>query len=102
MYGPRPNRNKGIVHELRQSRLKLSPNFPPMWTACGYTPFGGAGMARWLARIMSAQDPWARPLGDFNHRWLSALFRPIRPIRDLLSGVWLGHPLHAAATDVPS
>jgi nitrite reductase/ring-hydroxylating ferredoxin subunit/uncharacterized membrane protein len=51
---------------------------------------------------MSAQDAWARPLGDFNHRWLSALFRPIRPIRDLLSGVWLGHPLHAAATDVPS
>jgi len=50
---------------------------------------------------MAAQDRWARPLGDFNHRWLSAIFRPIRPIRDLLSGVWLGHPLHAAATDIP-
>ncbi len=58
-------------------------------------------MARWLARIMAAQDRWARPFGDFNHRWLNALFRPIRPIRDLLSGVWLGHPLHGAATDVP-
>lgn len=58
-------------------------------------------MARLLARIMAAQDGWARPLGDFNHRWLSAVFRPIRPIRDLLSGTWLGHPLHAAVTDIP-
>jgi nitrite reductase/ring-hydroxylating ferredoxin subunit len=54
-----------------------------------------------LARLMAAQDRWTRPLGDFNHRWLSALFRPIRPIKDLLSGTWLGHPLHAAVTDVP-
>lgn len=58
-------------------------------------------MARWLGRIMAAQDRWARPFGEFNHRWLSAIFRPIRPIRDLLSGVWLGHPLHGAATDIP-
>jgi len=58
-------------------------------------------MARLLARIVAAQDGWARPLGEFNHRWLSALFRPIRPIKDLLSGTWLGHPLHSAATDVP-
>lgn len=58
-------------------------------------------MARWLAQLMAAQDRWARPFGDFNHRWLSAVFRPIRPIRDLLSGVWLGHPVHGAATDIP-
>lgn len=58
-------------------------------------------MARMLARLMAAQDRWTRPLGDFNHRWLSALFRPIRPIQDLLNGAWLGHPLHAAVTDVP-
>ncbi|HEX7950806.1 MAG TPA: Rieske (2Fe-2S) protein [Candidatus Limnocylindrales bacterium] len=58
-------------------------------------------MGHWLARLMAAQDRWARPLGDFNQRWLSALFGPIRPIRDLLTGVWLGHPLHPAATDVP-
>jgi nitrite reductase/ring-hydroxylating ferredoxin subunit/uncharacterized membrane protein len=58
-------------------------------------------MARLLARIVAAQDAWAKPLGDFNHRWLSALFRPIRPIKDLLNGTWLGHPLHSAATDVP-
>ena len=58
-------------------------------------------MARLLARIMAAQDGWAKPLGDFNHRWLSALFRPIRPIKDFLNGTWLGHPVHSAATDIP-
>ena len=58
-------------------------------------------MGRLIARLIAAQDGWARPLGDFNHRWLSALFRPIRPVKDFLNGVWLGHPLHAAATDIP-
>jgi nitrite reductase/ring-hydroxylating ferredoxin subunit/uncharacterized membrane protein len=58
-------------------------------------------MARLLARLVAAQDGWARPFGDFNHRWLSALFRPIRPVKDLLNGVWLGHPVHSAATDLP-
>lgn len=54
-----------------------------------------------LARLISAQDRWAKPLGEFNHRWLHALFRPIPRIRDLLNGTWLGHPIHAAITDVP-
>lgn len=58
-------------------------------------------MGRLLARIITAQDGWARPLGDFNHRWIGALFRPIPPIRDFLNGTWLGHPLHPAATDIP-
>lgn len=58
-------------------------------------------MDRWLARIIDAQGRWARPLGDFNHRWLSALFRPVPAIRDFLNGRWLGHPLHAVLTDAP-
>lgn len=58
-------------------------------------------MNRWLARIIDAQGRWARPLGDFNQRWLSALFRPIPAIRDFLNGRWLGHPLHALLTDAP-
>ena len=58
-------------------------------------------MARLLARLVAAQDGWARPLGDFNHRWVSALFRPIRPIKDFLNGTWIGHPLHSAVTDFP-
>ncbi len=58
-------------------------------------------MARLLARLIAAQDGWARPFGDFNHRWLSATFRPIRPLKDFLNGTWLGHPVHSAATDIP-
>jgi nitrite reductase/ring-hydroxylating ferredoxin subunit/uncharacterized membrane protein len=58
-------------------------------------------MARFLARMIAANDRWATPFGDFNHRWLSALFGPLRPIKDLLNGRWLGHPVHPAITDVP-
>jgi nitrite reductase/ring-hydroxylating ferredoxin subunit/uncharacterized membrane protein len=58
-------------------------------------------IGRLLTRIVDAQTGWAKPFGEFNHRWLSALFRPIRPIKDLLNGTWLGHPVHSAVTDLP-
>lgn len=59
-------------------------------------------MARLLNRLIDAQARWAKPFGDFNHRWLTAAFRPIRTVKEFLHGRWLGtHPLHAAATDVP-
>jgi nitrite reductase/ring-hydroxylating ferredoxin subunit len=58
-------------------------------------------VARFLARLIALNDGWAKPFGEFNHRWVSALFRPIRPIRDLLNGRWLGHPIHPAVTDLP-
>lgn len=58
-------------------------------------------LGRLLTRIVDAQAGWARPFGDFNHRWLTALFGPIRPIKDFLNGTWLGHPVHAALTDLP-
>jgi nitrite reductase/ring-hydroxylating ferredoxin subunit/uncharacterized membrane protein len=58
-------------------------------------------VARFLARLVALNDGWARPFGEFNHRWTNALFRAMKPIRDLLQGRWLGHPLHAAATDIP-
>ena len=58
-------------------------------------------MDRWLLRLIDAQVRWSGPLGDFNHRWLNAVFRPIPAIRDLLNGRWLGHPLHAVLTDAP-
>jgi nitrite reductase/ring-hydroxylating ferredoxin subunit/uncharacterized membrane protein len=58
-------------------------------------------IGRLVTRIVDAQAVWAKPFGEFNHRWLSALFRPMRPVKDLLNGTWLGHPLHAAITDVP-
>ncbi len=55
-------------------------------------------LGRWVTRIVDAQDRWATPFGDFNHRWLTALFGPIRPVKDFLNGTWLGHPVHAALT----
>lgn len=58
-------------------------------------------LSRLMTRLIAAQAGWARPFGDFNHRWLAALFRPMRPVKDLLNGTWLGHPLHAVLTDVP-
>jgi len=58
-------------------------------------------IGRLMIRLVDAQAGWARPFGDFNHRWLSALFRPIRPVKDLLHGRWLGHPVHSATTDIP-
>ena len=58
-------------------------------------------MAHLLARLVALNDGWARPFGEWNRRWVMALFRPIYPVKDLLNGRWLGHPLHAAATDIP-
>ncbi len=58
-------------------------------------------IGRFVTRLVDAQAGWAKPLGEFNHRWLSALFRPIRPVKDFLNGTWLGHPVHSALTDVP-
>src|SRR5262245_32135703 len=58
-------------------------------------------MAHLLARLVALNDGWARPFGEFNRRWSHALFRPMLPVRDFLNGRWLGHPLHAAITDVP-
>ena len=58
-------------------------------------------MHRFFDRLIAGQARWARPLGDFNHRWLHALFKPMLPVRDLLNGRWLGHPLHSVLTDAP-
>lgn len=58
-------------------------------------------LGRLAARLVTAQGFWARPVGDFVHRVLAAVFRPLRPIKSFLNGKWLGHSLHAALTDVP-
>jgi nitrite reductase/ring-hydroxylating ferredoxin subunit/uncharacterized membrane protein len=58
-------------------------------------------LGRYLTRAVDAQSRWSKPFGDFNHRWLGALFHPIRPIQNVLNGSWLGHPVHAVVTDVP-
>jgi nitrite reductase/ring-hydroxylating ferredoxin subunit/uncharacterized membrane protein len=58
-------------------------------------------LGRVLDRFIDAQTRWAKPLGDWLHGLLAAIFGRILPIRDFLAGTWLGHPLHALLTDVP-
>ena len=58
-------------------------------------------LGRYLTRAVDAQARWSKPFGDFNHRWLGALFHPIRPVQNFLNGTWLGHPVHSVVTDVP-
>ena len=58
-------------------------------------------LARFLIRTMDAQAVWTKPLGDLAHRFLHWLFHLMLPVRDLLNGRWLGHPLHAVLTDAP-
>jgi nitrite reductase/ring-hydroxylating ferredoxin subunit/uncharacterized membrane protein len=54
-----------------------------------------------IERILDAQAAWADPLGKFFVTIFTALYKPIPPLKDFLHGVWLGHPLHPALTDVP-
>jgi nitrite reductase/ring-hydroxylating ferredoxin subunit len=58
-------------------------------------------LGRTLARLLEAQDVWARPFGDWLHGIVAAIFNRMVPVRSLLNGTWLGHPLHAVLTDVP-
>jgi nitrite reductase/ring-hydroxylating ferredoxin subunit/uncharacterized membrane protein len=101
MYGREACSHNGLIHEVAVGIPKVIPevvvDVDGLWILWG----GGRSMAHWLTRLVAAQDRWARPFGDFNHRWLSAVFRPIRPVKDFLNGTWLGHPIHAAITDVP-
>jgi len=54
-----------------------------------------------LAPIIDAQAVWADPLGDLFQKIFRAIYGPFPPLRDLLHGTWLGHPLHPLITDVP-
>jgi nitrite reductase/ring-hydroxylating ferredoxin subunit/uncharacterized membrane protein len=57
-------------------------------------------LGRYVNRAVDAQIRWSKPLGDLVHRWLGALYHPIRPIQSFLNGTWLGHPVHGVVTDV--
>ena len=58
-------------------------------------------LGRLFIRLIDAQEPWARPVGDWVHGLVDAIFRRMVPVRSLLNGTWLGHPLHAVLTDAP-
>lgn len=57
--------------------------------------------SRTLDRLIDVQGRWARPLGDRVDGWLTPWLARKPALKDLLNGTWLGHPLHAAGTDVP-
>jgi len=56
---------------------------------------------RWLTWLLDAQAAWAEPFGGWLQPIVQWVFRPIPWIKDLLHGKWLGHPFHAASTDLP-
>jgi nitrite reductase/ring-hydroxylating ferredoxin subunit/uncharacterized membrane protein len=56
---------------------------------------------RFLIGLIDAQARWTKPLGEFNRRWLAAIYDRLGPLKDLAHGRWLGHPVHAAVTDIP-
>jgi nitrite reductase/ring-hydroxylating ferredoxin subunit/uncharacterized membrane protein len=58
-------------------------------------------LGRLFIRLIDAQEPWARPLGDWVHGLVAAVFGRMVRVRSLLNGTWLGHPLHAVLTDAP-
>ena len=58
-------------------------------------------MHRRVNHMLDAQERWAKPVGEWNQRWITAAFARTRPLKDVLNGVWLGHPVHPAVTDVP-
>lgn len=58
-------------------------------------------LARLLTRIIDAQAIWSEPWGRILQAIVRWIFRPLPWLRDLLSGRWIGHPLHAALADFP-
>ena len=58
-------------------------------------------MQRKAVRFVGAQEAWARPVGEFAQRIFTRAFDAWRPAKDALNGVWFGHPVHPALTDVP-
>lgn len=58
-------------------------------------------MHRAIDRLVEAQEPWAKPAGRKVQAWLADVFERTRPLKDVLNGVWLGHPVHPVVTDVP-
>jgi hypothetical protein len=51
----------------------------------------GVDMHRRVTRLIDDQARWARPVGEWNQRWIAAAFARTWPAKDLLNGMWLGH-----------
>ena len=58
-------------------------------------------MHRQIGRVIDQQASWAKPLGEGAQEVLKEVFDATRPLKDVLNGTWLGHPVHPVVTDVP-
>ncbi len=61
-------------------------------------------MAHTFLEDIIDQQQWLEPTGDALQQAIGKVARregPSRAIKDALHGVWLGHPLHPALTDLP-
>ncbi len=61
-------------------------------------------MAQTFLEEVIDQQQWLEPTGDVLQQAISKVARregPTRTIKDALHGVWFGHPLHPALTDIP-
>lgn len=63
-------------------------------------PFGATEVERAIKDVPGLEDAGMR-LSLAVHEAVLSGGEPARAIADLLHGTWLGHPLHAALTDVP-
>jgi nitrite reductase/ring-hydroxylating ferredoxin subunit/uncharacterized membrane protein len=53
-----------------------------------------------IAKAIAAQE-WLDPISDGLQEAVHAALDDAGQLKDLLHGVWLGHPLHPALTDIP-
>ena len=58
-------------------------------------------MRREISALVDRQASWAKPLGERVQHWLTPRLAGRQPVKDALNGVWLGHPVHPAVTDIP-
>ncbi|SRR5260221_3367727 len=73
--------------------------------ACSALAPKGEDMAKKPIIAMINQQSWLEPVGDTLQRWVDQAYTASgatgQRIENILSGTWLGHPLHPALTDVP-
>lgn len=58
-------------------------------------------MIRRLLDPLFSSQAWTDGVGELMQRLVRAAYGPFPPLRDLLHGTWLGHPVHPMLTDVP-
>jgi nitrite reductase/ring-hydroxylating ferredoxin subunit/uncharacterized membrane protein len=66
------------------------------------TPPLSPSLRHWSAKAVERQT-WLDTLSDPLQNWARSLSAspPLKRLKDILHGTWLGHPVHPAVTDVP-